>query len=102
MVEVTGHINAPLGETESVVYHLLLYIPAEYYDRATRIHFVKRALAADIRLVQDFHDEEDKQEEGQQRKSLLRKLITLRAFLQRVIELVGFERASVSELQTIE
>lgn len=85
-----------------MAYHLLLYIPAEYYSRTTRIHFVKRALVADIQLVRDFDDNGDEQEEGQQRKSLLRKLITLRAFLKRVIELVGLERTPVSQFQIID
>ncbi len=80
-----------------MAYHLLLCVPTEYHDRATRTHFVKRAFAADIQLVRGFCEEGDKQEDAHQQKSLLRNLFTLRVFLKRVIEFTGFERTAVSK-----
>lgn len=61
---------------------------------------MNRAYTADIQLVGSLDGEADKYQGMEQRKSVLVNLITLRVFLKRVIEHVGFERVSVSRLAT--
>lgn len=96
-------ITSPLSqnqESEVAAYWLLLYVPAEYLTKIVRAHLVNRAYTADIQLVGSLNGEADKYQEMEQRKSVLVNLITLRVFLKRVIEHVGFDRVSVSRLAT--
>jgi uncharacterized membrane protein len=96
LVQITSTSESNVQDSELAAYRLLLYVPAEYFTKAARAHFVRRAYTADLELVKLFKEKGKKNQGSESQKLILRNLITVRVFLRRVIKLVGFERISVS------
>ncbi|KAJ3571342.1 hypothetical protein NP233_g3811 [Leucocoprinus birnbaumii] len=95
LTELTSTSSTETEESELAAYRLLLYVPAEYFTRAARNHFVKRAYELDVQLVQGCKEQKEiSKQSPEQQKRTLRDLTTLRVFLWRAIKLVGFERVS--------
>ncbi|KXN84790.1 hypothetical protein AN958_12084 [Leucoagaricus sp. SymC.cos] len=76
LVEITNLFESRIQDSELAAYHLLLYVPVEYFTKAAHKGKSKQSI--------------------EREKVVLQQLITLRVFLRRVIKLVGFERVSVS------
>lgn len=100
LTQLTSSSGTQVQENELTAYRLLLYVPAEYFTKIARTHFVRRAYELDMQLVKDCK-ERGSTKTKQTLEPLdvtLRSLIALRVFLWRVIKLVGFERVSEVDL----